>query len=333
MKALILTDHSSHSSENSIYALTTELINHTAVEKVYVASRKSTQNNHFFQRNKTYEIWGKEIVSSFDYSEYDHPLESGLCILNISELDFIWLRLPPPLSAEFCQFIAEEFSDKVIVNNPLAIHETGSKEFLLKFQDVCAPMKICRSFEDIIECKLLYPVVLKPLREYGGKGILKIEGERVFMKDQVIHINEFQKIYAENPIEYLAVKFLKNVGQGDKRIVVIDGEIMGASLRLPPPDSWICNVSMGGSSRAAEVTEEEIHIIHRINAPLKSRGIIMYGADTLVGDDGKRVLSEINTTSIGGIAQIEQQKNLPVVRIGVDRIVKYVITHTLNRKE
>ena len=127
------------------------------------------------------------------------------------------------------------------------------------------------------------------------------------------------------PSKYLAVKYLKNVKKGDKRIVVIDGVIMGASLRLPPEDSWICNVSMGGSSNYSEVLPEEIEIVNAINPLLSAKGIVMYGVDTLVDDNNRRILSEINTTSIGGLPQIAKLSNKPMVERGIDLIVKYVL--------
>jgi len=138
-----------------------------------------------------------------------------------------------------------------------------------------------------------------------------------------VSFEEFAASYVENPIDYLAVKFLENVKQGDKRIVVVNGEILGASLRLPAENSWLCNVAMGGSSNMAEVESEEEEIIRLINPTLSDMGIVMYGVDTLVGDDGKRVLSEINTTSIGGLPQIAAMRNEPLVERAIDLIWEY----------
>ena len=128
------------------------------------------------------------------------------------------------------------------------------------------------------------------------------------------------------------VKYLKNVTQGDKRIIVVNGKIMGASLRLPPEGSWICNASMGGSSYAAEVDKDEENIISVINPVLSKMGIVMYGIDTLVNDERRRVLSEINTTSIGGLPQIAGFRKKPVVEEAIDLIWKYFLKHTENVK-
>ena len=122
----------------------------------------------------------------------------------------------------------------------------------------------------------------------------------------------------------MAVKFLKNVDKGDKRIVVVNGKIIGSSLRLPAKDSWLCNVAMGGSSVAAVANDEEIKIVERINPKLSELGIVMYGVDTLMGDNGKRVLSEINTTSIGGVVQMEKQQGASLVKRTTNRICDFI---------
>ena len=232
--------------------------------------------------------------------------------------------MPPPLSPEFLGYLKRELSDQLFINDPAGIFTTGSKEFLMNFPSLCPPMKICRSLEDIAAFKNQFPIVLKPFREYGGKGIVKIDGNRVWEGKTEMGFGRFAEKIKQADMEYLGVKYLKNVGQGDKRIIVAKGKIMGASLRLPPVGSWICNVAMGGKGQLAAVDEDEIKIVKRINPALMEMGIVMYGMDTLVGDDGKRVLSEINTTSIGGLPQIAQQVGRPLVKEAADLIWQYI---------
>jgi len=325
MKVLILTDHSNHSAENSLYELARALSTNNAVEKVDIASRKIESNFPFFDCQEVPNIYTTEVDATFNFDTIQHPLDNATSQNLISEYDFVWLRLPPPLSKEFLDYLEVVFSESIIVNNPSAIYETGSKAFLMNFKDVCPPMKICKSIEDIIDFRSKFPIVLKPFREYGGKGILKIEGDRVSNGKSSFTFQEFATNFKKSPVDYLAVKYLKNVKKGDKRIVVIDGEIMGASLRLPPEDSWICNVAMGGTSNHSDVTPEEIEIVNTIDPILSAKGIVMYGVDTLVDDGNRRVLSEINTTSIGGLPQIAKLLNKPLVERGINLIVNNVI--------
>lgn len=322
-KVLILTDHRNHSAENSLYALSRSMLAHRETACVDIATRVNEKNSDFFACKPGSGLYATSIDAHFSYSDSAHPLDGDSRAIEVDSYDLIWLRLPPPLTEDFLEFITEVFADKIVINNPRSIEETGSKEFLVNFPSVCPPMKICRSLSDIINFKSEFPIVLKPFNEYGGKGIVKIDGDKVNAGNEQLSFDTFAAGYAESSIDYLAVKFLKNVKKGDKRIVVVKGEIMGASLRLPAENSWLCNVSMGGTSNDAEVEPEEEAIVRLINPTLMHKGIVMYGVDTLVNDEGRRVLSEINTTSIGGLPQIAAMKKQPLVDRAVDLIWSY----------
>ncbi len=327
---LILTDHTNHSKENSVYAFANALRNHQLTNRAEIATKGISENTAFFKNLIVRDIWATEIKNNFRYTADGSLYQEEIKQVSLDDYDLIWLRLPPPINQDFLNFLTQEFPECFIMNSPAAIYETGSKEFLMNFQNVCAPMKVCRSIEDILEFKNQFPIVLKPFREYGGRGIIRIDGETVWSGNQQMTFNEFVSTLKEDSVEYLGVKFLKNVTKGDKRIVVVNGNVMGASLRLPAKNSWLCNVSMGGTSNIAEIDNEEHKIIETVNPLLSKMGIVMYGVDTLVDDKGKRVLSEINTTSIGGLPQIAQQKNLPLVEEAIDLIWGYFLKHRKN---
>ena len=324
-KVLILTDHTGHSKENSLYGLVEKMLLHPMTQKIDIASRGNAINHDFFNQVAEAKLWIKQADENFAFSENGQPISESLTIATITDYDLVWLRMPPPLGKPFLDFLETVFEGKVIINHPKGIHETGSKEFLVNFQSCCPPMKICRTKAAIIEFKSRFPIVLKPFREYGGKGIVKITGDEVSLGKEIIPFNTFIESLSDDEIEYLGVKFLKNVAQGDKRIIVVNGKIMGASLRLPPKDSWLCNVSMGGKAVPAKVDEAENKIVATINPILSKMGIAMYGVDTLVGDDGQRILSEINTTSIGGLPQMAIQQNQPLVKEAIDLIWQFFL--------
>ncbi len=325
MKALILTDHTDHSAENSLYALASELAIHPTITSVNVATRKTEANDAFFNCVKPVDLWATEINQHFTYDAHPHHLEQDIQKVDHQQYDFVWLRMPPPLSEKFLIYLAKIFEDKIIINDPMGIRKTGTKAFLLNFKAECPPMKLCKSLQEIIAFSQEFPIVLKPLRAYGGQGIVKIENGKIFEAKSQRKLADFMAQYEKAPQEYLAVKYLKNVGQGDKRIIVIDSHIMGASLRMPPKGSWICNAAMGGSSFITSPAPEEIEIVTSIDPVMRAHGIVMYGIDTLVDDNGKRVLSEINTTSVGGLPQIARLKGQPLVTKGVDLIVQNVL--------
>jgi len=324
-KLLILTDHSRHSKENSLYALAKAMADHKCSLQVDVASRGIAENDAFFlkQDKDVKQITVTKVDKHFSFSEGGSYFLAHSQKAELSDYDLIWLRMPPPLTPSFLTFLENRFPKQMIINSPKGIYEAGSKAFLVNFPDLCPPMRICESVEDIIAFKKEFPIVLKPFQEYGGKGIVKIKGDTVWEGNDEMTFDDFLDKIDTDAIAYLGVKFLENVSKGDKRIVVVNGKIMGASLRLPAKDSWLCNVSMGGQSNHTEVDEEEIKMIEAINPILSERGIVMYGVDTLVGDDGKRVLSEINTTSIGGLPQIAKFTGKPLVAEAADLIWNY----------
>ena len=324
-KVLVLTDHADHSSENSLYVLVQAMRVHPRCAQIDVATRSNELNDFFFKEYVTKELFVIEADENFVFTPTGMPFKKNLRRSLIQIYDVIWLRMPPPLSNEFLNFLIEEFPNQLIINNPIGIQITGSKKFLTRFPEYCPPIKVCKSLEDIIAFKEQFPIVLKPFQEYGGKGIVRIDGNQVWEGENRTNFEDFIEKIRDTNIEYLGVKFLENVSQGDKRIIVINGKVMGASLRLPAKDSWLCNVAMGGSSNFAEADEYEIEMIRQINPVLSEMGILMYGIDTLMGDKGKRVLSEINTTSIGGLPQIAELTGYPLVKEAADLIWNYII--------
>jgi glutathione synthase len=291
---------------------------------VDIASRANPQNQEFFKCQPDAQLFATQINESFTFTSENHPLSIGLISVKLLDYDVVWLRLPPPLHEPFLRYLDLTFSHALIINNPLGILKTGSKEFLMHFESLCPPMQLCHNLEDILTFKNRFPIVLKPFREYGGKGIIKIDGDNVWKGSIKIPLEQFIREYSADPISYLAVKYLKHVDQGDKRIVVINGEIIGASLRLPREGSWICNVAMGGSSNMTHVVQEERDMVESLNSVLSKLGIVMYGIDTLVSDEGYRILSEINTTSIGGVPQMEDLTKEPLVEKSIDLLWAYI---------
>lgn len=328
-KMLVLTDHTKHSSENSLYPLVQAMRQDPRCAGIDVATRGSQENDLFFKSKVSDTISVVEVDEYFSFAENGAAFKNSNSVMT-KAYDVIWLRMPPPFSQALLKHLNLAFANKLIINNPTGIFEAGSKQFLVNFSDICPPMQICKSIEDIIAFKSQFPIVLKPFREYGGKGIIKIDGEQVWDGNQEMTFTAFSEKWKHTKTVYLGVKFLKNVKQGDKRIIVINGEIMGAALRLPPSDSWICNVSMGGRSTDTDISPEEVAIVARINPTLSKMGIVMYGVDTLVGDDGKRLLSEINTTSIGGLPQIAKMNGEPLLEKATELFWNY-ITKEINK--
>ena len=330
---LVLTDHTHHSIENSLYALVRAAAKHPRCAQIDIASRGNPLNDFFFTKHITKGLFVTRVDESFVYDPNGRSYSKKLRRQFLRHYDVIWLRLPPPVPVGFLHFLEDTFPHQLFINNPAGIRKTGNKAYLLNFPDLCPPMRLCRSLEDILDFSLQFPIVLKPLREYGGRGIVKVDRDRIWLGNQEASIDHLKRELGNREVEYLAVKYLELVSQGDKRIAVADGRIMGASLRLAGPDSWLCNAAMGGSSHPTEVDQDERRIIEQIHPHLQAEGILIYGVDTLTGGDGRRVLSEINTTSIGGFVQIQALSGRPVVKETVGIIWDFVTGKLLGKEK
>lgn len=323
---LVLTDHRVHKPGNPVYTLLLPLFGHPHCKYVHIASRGNPANESFFLHRKDTELEVLPVNDSFQFDSSGNQYVDLDQKSKLSDYDVILMRLARPVEYRFMEFLVETAPETIFINHPIGIEKTSSKSFLLNFPDLCPPIKLCYSVEEVLEFASHFPIVLKPLKEYGGKGILRIEGNTLYEGNLKHNCSDFLQKQSDYIQEegYLAMKFLKNVGQGDKRIIVVGGEVLGASLRLPPKGSWLCNVAQGGSSIAAEIEPEEADIIQTISPILEKEGILIYGADTLVDDDGKRILSEINTLSVGGFKNIGEQSQKPVIQQTIQIIIDYV---------
>ncbi|MDA9774391.1 glutathione synthetase [Saprospiraceae bacterium] len=283
------------------------------------------ENDLFFSSMDEDCLMGTRVDRDFEYTEGGKYFNHNLKKLNLQDYNMVIMRLPRPLSDYFLIWLDSLFPDTVIINSPSGIMTTGSKQYLINVPELCPEIKLCYSIEEIEKESEKHPIVLKPLKEYGGKGILKIVGNRLSDGMEEFNARTYLQEIKET-IEkdgLLSMKYLKNVTQGDKRILVVGGEILAASMRLPAKGSWLCNVAQGGTSEFTEVTRKEREIIKILSPKLEKLGILIYGADTLVDDNGERVLSEINTLSIGGFPQAEAQTGKPIVRSLIDKIIEY----------
>ncbi|WP_170110580.1 ATP-grasp domain-containing protein [Flavilitoribacter nigricans] len=297
---------------------------HPLCERIDIASRGWEENRAFFSGKSAESLLASPVTEDFAFHPDGIHFRTGLRAIQLQDYDAIFLRLPPPLDNGFLRFLTTHFPNQKIINRPSGLMKTANKAFLLNFPEICPEMKLCENAEDIRTFSKKFPIVLKPLRNYGGKGIVKIQGEQVEVDGQELSLEDFLSSYEQAPEPYLAMKFLKNVNQGDKRIVVVNEQVLGGVLRLPPPGAWLCNAAQGGQATGTELTPEETRMAQVIGPVLQREGIAMFGFDTLVDDQGKRILSEINTLSIGGLPQMGALNGQPVVSRAAALLWQYI---------
>lgn len=314
-RMLILTEHRIHSPVESVYSLGQNLALDPDCAYVDVASRGVAGNAAFFQSPaQGQSIRVRRVGPDFLHSPDGRFFQEGHREADPADYDVYWLRLPRSNSMGFFRDVQQVIPSARMVNRPDGIALTGSKDYLLHFPEVCAPIQMCRAVEEVESFAKKFPIVLKPLNNSGGKGLLRIgEGKVMDGNDEYTWEEYLPTLESVIGNGYLGMKFLKNVSQGDKRVIVANGHVVAAALRKPAEGSWLCNVSLGGSSEMSVPNEDELEIAARVTPRLLQEGVALFGFDTLVEDDGRRVLSELNTSCVNGIYPAGLHSGRPIV--------------------
>jgi glutathione synthase len=171
----------------------------------------------------------------------------------------------------------------------------------LDFIDLMPPTAITRNLSSIVEFRKEHQdIILKPLYGNGGSGVFRLVAE-----DK--NLNVFFETFTLNSREPIIIqKFLPDVSNGDKRIIIVDGEPVGAINRLPPEDDIRSNMHVGGKPIKTSLTKRDIEICDALKSTLRKKNLFFVGID-VIGD----YLTEINVTSPTGIQELERfdQKN------------------------
>ncbi|ESA38633.1 glutathione synthetase [Leptolyngbya sp. Heron Island J] len=245
--------------------------------------------------------------------------------LPASELDLIFNRADEPVPADFFDHLSQLETTVRFVNQPSQVAYTRRKDFLESYGQAYLPDHIFSADYDEIEAffQRFNPIVAKMNVSYGGKGVYKIwqVGDTVFtdniqegcltypsLRAAIAHLK-----HIDSSSDYEFVRFLKNIDVGDKRVLVVDGEIYGALLRKAKTDTWVHNITAGAAYYTAPVTERERMIIAETYDHYSRRGVYTLGYDFLMDDDGEWILSEVNAGNIGGYDWLEEITGDPIL--------------------
>ena len=218
------------------------------------------------------------------------------------ELDIVFLRQDPPFDMLYITttFLLERLKGKTLVlNDPYWVRNSPEKLLVLDFIDLMPPTVITRSLRSIIDFRNRYKdVILKPLYGNGGTGVFRlVEGDK--------NLNVFFETFVNNSREPIIVQqFLPDVSNGDKRIILVDGEPIGAINRIPPQDDIRSNMHVGGTPAKSNLTARDTEICKRLSPVLKKKNLFFVGIDVI----GQH-LTEINVTSPTGLQELERFEN------------------------
>ena len=215
------------------------------------------------------------------------------------DIDVVLMRQDPPFDLSYItatHLLERIAGETLVVNDPASVRNAPEKLFVLDYARFMPPTMITRSLGATRQFLAEHgAIVIKPLHGNGGKAVFKVDADAANLSAL---IEVFNAAYVE---PHMVQAFVPEVTAGDKRIVLVDGEVAGAINRLPGAGEIRSNLAMGGSAEATDLTDIEHQICAALGPELKARGLVFVGIDVI----GGRWLTEINVTSPTGIVAID----------------------------
>ncbi len=277
-----------------------------------------TPDNLFYKDKKVFANM-KELMLSVNNGKEKYTYGKNKT-QELAEFDIILMRQDPPFDLAYitATHLLEKISKKtLIINNPYEVRNSPEKIFVTQFEQIMPKTMITRDIESIKLFRHKYKdIVIKPLYGNGGEGVFRVKsGDENF--NSIVEI--FLKQYKE---QFVVQEYLPDVRKGDKRIILIDGETVGAVNRVPAAGDSRSNMHAGGTPKKTTLTKND-HLICKIISPfLKEKGLFFVGID-IIG----KFITEINVTSPTGIREINKFNKIKIERIFWDKLEKKLFNH------
>jgi glutathione synthase len=228
----------------------------------------------------------------------DHYALTEARTVDLLTLDVVLLRQDPPFDMAYItstHLLERIHPETLVVNDPGHVRNAPEKIWVLDFLDLMPPTLVTRALADVQAFRDEYKdIILKPLYGNGGASVFRIRPDDTNLGSLV---ELFQTVFRE---PFMVQQYRPEVRKGDKRIILVDGEVAGAINRVPSEGETRSNLHVGGTARPTELTDREHEICARLGPELKKRGLLFTGID-VIGD----YLTEINVTSPTGIRQVK----------------------------
>lgn len=225
--------------------------------------------------------------------------------VDLTEYDVVWLRQDPPFDMGYItstHILDRIHPETLVVNDPFWVRNYPEKLLVLDFADLTPPTAIARDLDTLKAFRARHgDVILKPLYGNGGAGVFKLKQD----DSNLASLHELFCGINNEPL--IMQKFLPAVSAGDKRIIIINGEPVGAINRIPAKGETRSNMHVGGRPEAVGLTKRDLEICAAIGPLLREKGQVFVGID-VIGD----WLTEINLTSPTGIQELERFDNINV---------------------
>ena len=233
----------------------------------------------------------RELGNHVDLGELEH--------LDLHAFDVVWLRQDPPFdmgyitTTHLLDFLK---SDTLVVNDPFWVRNYPEKLLMLQFPDLIPPTTIARDLDTLKTFRAIHgDVIVKPLYGNGGAGVFRLTPE----DRNIASLHELFTSINSEPL--IIQKFLPDVSNGDKRVILVDGDAVGAINRVPAAGETRSNMHVGGRPEKVGLTARDLEICAAIGPLLREKGQVFVGID-VIGD----YLTEINVTSPTGLQELQR---------------------------
>ena len=233
----------------------------------------------------------REVGNHFTLGEFQE--------IDLSTQDVVWLRQDPPFDMGYItttHILEMIHPETLVVNDPKWVRNYPEKLLVLQFPDLTPPTTIARDLDTLRAFKEEHgDIILKPLYGNGGAGVFRLDpNDRNFS-------SLYELFVGINREPLIAQKFLPDVSRGDKRVILVDGEPVGAINRVPAKGETRSNMHVGGRPEKVALDDRDLEICAAIGPLLREKGQIFVGIDVIGGN-----LTEINVTSPTGIQELER---------------------------
>jgi glutathione synthase len=219
--------------------------------------------------------------------------------VDLGTFDVVWLRQDPPFDMGYITttHLLEMIHPRtLVVNDPFWVRNSPEKLLVLQFPELIPPTTIARDLDTIRAFKARHgDIILKPLYGNGGAGVFRLDPN----DRNLASLHELFTSMSREPL--IVQKFLPDVAKGDKRVILVDGEPVGAINRVPQAGETRSNMHVGGRPEKIGLTPRDLEICATIGPVLREKGQIFVGID-VIGD----YLTEINVTSPTGLQELER---------------------------
>ena len=253
--------------------------------------------NDVFANICEFELFSTNNTNKFKYGDTStKPLK---------DYDVVMMRQDPPFDMSYitATHILEKLpTSTLVVNNPFEVRNSPEKIFVTNFSHLMPKTIITRSIKDIKDFRAEFSdIIIKPLYGNGGQGVF-----HVLPEDENFN-SILEMFFSQNKEPLMIQEYLKDVRGGDKRIILLNGEAVGAINRIPKLGESRSNMHVGGTPNKTELTDRDIFICNEISESLKMKGLYFVGID-VIGN----YITEINVTSPTGIREIRKLNSIAI---------------------